>query len=317
MSRNNDLTMAMRAGLRQAAANILLTGSSLLRLLLAWQQPDRIPPATSTKLLILGTGPSLMASLEGVALRNADNLAIMSVNDYPLDGSFEVARPRYHVIADPAYWDNDSHKLHAAPLISALTAAAWPITLFLPTRARGSRLHKELIAAKRDICFYSPTSVMGFPLFEFTFFKLHVGMPKPQNVLVAAIAIALWMGVREVCLVGADHDWHREIFVDDHNALMTIPRHSYQAEDASVPFLKPTGVRRSLLGQQLRAGDIFTMREIFLAWAAVHDSYERLNRIAKRMHAKIINASARSFIDAFERRPLQAFLAEPLTPHQS
>jgi hypothetical protein len=234
---------------------------------------------------------------------------VLCVNEFYKEQSFRFLRPRLLAIADPAYWDDRCYGEYGGPLVAALADVDWECTLLLPKRARGTQLHRGL--AQRSVKFewFSTASVRGFAWFERALFGAKLGMPRAQNVLVAAIALGMWAGYRRIAILGADHTWHQEIDVDDDNLLLTSARHNYSATVNRKPFLKPHGIWKFREGKPLTRADVFSVREILLAWAAMHDSYERLAAIASRRGVHVVNSSTVSFIDAFERRPLREVLA--------
>jgi hypothetical protein len=269
----------------------------------------RFPERRGDKLLIMGSGPSLRESLRNLAPDSLRDVDLLCVNDFYKEQDFALLRPRLFVIADPAYWDDRCFGEYGGPLIAALAKIDWEFTLLVPKRARATHLHRALVQHRVNFEWFTTAAVRGFGWLESALFGAKLGMPRPQNVLVAAIALGLWAGYRDIAVIGADHSWHQEIDVDDDNMLLTSARHNYTSAVTRKPFLKPHGIWKFREGRQLTRTDVFSMREILLAWAAMHDSYERLVALAARRDVHIFNSSAVSFIDAFERRPLADFLA--------
>jgi hypothetical protein len=297
-------------------ANCTDTGHDALSLLhvLASGFPVRpqFPPRGSQRLLILGSGPSLGNSLRAVPADRLRGVDLLCVNDFYKEPSFGELRPAMLAIADPAYWDDRCLEEYGGPLVSALATIDWKLKLLLPARARGTRLHAALQERALDFALFPTASTRGHAWLESALFSAQLGMPRPQNVLVAAVALGMWAGYRELAVVGADHSWHQEIDIDDANTLFASARHNYSASVHPQPFLKPAGMWKYREGRPLARSDVFSMREILLAWAAMHDSYERLARLAQRRGIRVFNCSTLSFIDAFERRALADFIgAEP------
>jgi hypothetical protein len=290
---------------------------SLLRVVAAVRlSRPRFPAPRTQRLLILGSGPSLNRSLGTADVERIRDLDLMCVNDFYKEESFAILRPPMLTIADPAYWDERCFDEYGGPLVAALRRVDWRLNLLLPERARGTRLYQSLREHHIDFTGFSTATVRGPDWLESALFEARLGMPRPQNVLVAAIALGIWAGYREIAVIGADHSWHQEIDVDDTNVVMASARHSYSSQVRPKPFLKPAGVWKYRDDQPLARSDVFTMKEILLAWAAMHDSYERLARLASRRAIRIYNCSAISFIDAFDRVDLGAFLDGTLAASQ-
>jgi hypothetical protein len=274
-----------------------------------------LPAVSGDKLVILGSGPSLQSSLAELKGSLVSNTQFMSVNDYFKERSFKSLEPAFHVIADPIYWDDSCFEEYAEPLLRGIQTTDWKITLFLPTRSRRSKLHQALMSRGMLFSFYSTTPLSGFrPLVHFAFSQ-RLGMPKAQNVLVSAIAVALWLKFRSVTLLGADHSWHQEIEVDVKNTLLVKQIHSYDDQVEMRPFYKPRGIGKLASSTELESRDTFSMKEILRAWATMHESYEQLSEIAKSRDVSVFNSSAVSFIDAFERKSIAEFVGTPATPN--
>lgn len=258
--------------------------------------------------LILCSGPSLKASLSELRQLRRDAVSFVSVNDFYKNESFFELRPALHVIADPVYWEDLSFDEFAAPLARALGGLDWQLRLCLPYAARGTRLHNELDRCGISYGFFPATSVTSFDFMEALVFRAGLGMPTVQNVLVAALAISIWEGHRKIGVVGADHSWHEEIVMASDNILRVRTSHSYAISSNDVPFAKPSSMWKLRQKLNLERDDVFSIKEIFLAWARVHWSYESLARLSRPLQVTILNCSARSFIDAFQRSSLEEFL---------
>jgi hypothetical protein len=267
-----------------------------------------LPSAGSRRLVIFGTGPTLRETLTDIDPKECGDTDFMSVNEGYRDYSFTKFKPIYHVLADPIYWDPASAATYVTPLIAALDRSDWPVTVLLPLRAKGSVLHATLASRKAHITFYRSTTISGFHLFQYAAFLHRLGMPRVQNVLVAAISLGAWMQYPEIAVLGADHSWHETIVVNDRNIVCVRQLHSYENECAETPFLKPEGVGRSLSNKPLLKSDVFNMAEIFTAWSLVYESYYQLNLLTARLKCSVYNCSGKSFIDAFQRKPFKQFL---------
>ena len=244
---------------------------------------------------VLGTGPSLNSDL-GHLLSHLSGAEIFCVNDFYKSNYFNILKPKYYVIADQDYWGESRFKEIISPLIDAIVQANWEISLYLPVTARNSILDREARVMDLKVYFYNKTPLAGSAKVSSLLFKRRMAMPRPQNVLVAAIALAMWSGCKQINILGADHDWHNEIQVSNQNILKTKVRHSYDEQEVFRPFFKPR------TGSVDQVPVTFTVAEIFLAWSMIHRSYELLNVLAIKEGVEIYNCGSSSFIDAFNRK---------------
>ena len=116
-------------------------------------------------------------------------------------------------------------------------------------------------------------------------------MPRPRNVLIASIMVALREGYRRIDLVGADHTWSRDIWVDDRNRVISVQKHFY--EDNAKEFER---VAQEYAGYHLH--------DILNSLTIAFRSYHQIAAYAASIGADIRNCTPGSFIDAFPRHEL-------------
>lgn len=264
---------------------------SLLKILLK-SGSGKIPHANINKCIILGNGPSLKQSLT----KHADFIrqnTLVCVNSFALTAEYEQLKPSYYVMHDPGLWLSDSTL--TKDIFEAIKSKTnWQLTLFIPRSARKSSYLSALKNQNPEvnIQFYNYTIYKGFQNIGNWLFKNNWAMPQCQNVLVACCFLCINLRFKEVYILGADHTWHQDIFVDENNILCVKQIHFYENQEKVVakPFYK---------GLHLK--ETFDMNEIFTAWAKVFAGYKRVKAYADYSGCKIYNASEVSFIDAFER----------------
>ena len=116
-------------------------------------------------------------------------------------------------------------------------------------------------------------------------------MPRPRNVLIPAIMIAIKAGFKTIHLTGADHSWLRTIGVNDNNEVESIQPHFYADDKREL--------RRS--AAEYRG---YRLHDILQSFTVAFRSYHEIARFAAKEGVKIYNSTPGSFIDAFERRGL-------------
>lgn len=245
---------------------------------------------------ILGTGPSLRIDLIALNKLDRSKYNIYAVNEFYKTDDFFILKPENYVLVDPDYWNDKQYENLSLPLSQFIRTVSWPLNVWLPTEARRSRLVKVLSGYDLlTVKFFNNVPLSGSKLMCFVLFRMKLALPRCQNVLVAAISIAIWNGSKLVNLVGADHDWHKDIALSSNNVLLTKCNHVYGMADNFRPFYKPAQFGTNA------AVETFRISEIFFAWMHVHKSYELLEFLSSKMGVKILNCGSNSFIDAFER----------------
>lgn len=246
--------------------------------------------------VILANGPCLTKDLE----LNSSFISPRKkfcVNFFALSKEYEKIKPEYYVLAAPEFWlikTSSFFKEQKENLIDSLTKnTKWQMLILIPFQAKDSEFVRRL--SKNNFIsflFFNNTPVEGLQSISHLLFKLNLGMPRPHNVLIPSIFLALNLGFNKITILGADHSWHEEIKIDDSNTLTVNHEHFYDGNKVQMPMYK-------LEGEKYFIHDVF--RKLHFAFKG----YFVLRTYAESVGAKILNASSKSYIDAFERIRIQ------------
>lgn len=218
-------------------------------------------------------------------LRQNDTLAVNFAANAP---DFKDLRPKYYVLADPHFFQSDNDP-NVRLLISNLSAAIWPMTLFVP---RNSVIHPSLRNHPYiSVETFPLNGFEGFECIENIAFDKELGMPRPRNVLIPAIMIGIWMGYKKIYLTGADHTWTRTLSVDESNHVVSIQPHFYKDNEHEEARVVSTYSN-------------IRIHEILESFSVAFKSYHTIRRYADMHGVSIFNSTPGSFIDAFKRSPL-------------
>jgi hypothetical protein len=252
----------------------------------------------STRAYILGNGPSLKTNLSS----NIDLLksnCLFVVNDFAKSEYYQILKPKYYVLADPIYWITDLHKEYVDAgylLLKAIKEKTnWPIHLFIPQAGFKTNLFQSFFRENNNIiiCNYNSTEIEGFEKVNYFFYKKNLGMPRPQNVLVPCIFLAINIGFTEVNLLGTDHSWTKDLVVNEENEVCFSDSHFYdQGKSKFIPFYDING-------------NIYKMHQILYDFGLMFEAYQYLRKYADYRKVKVFNRTSESFIDAFERKSIK------------
>lgn len=254
------------------------------------EKSAKINPANSAtnQLIILGNGPSLRTNLNNDLdlLRSADTLAVNFAANTP---EFSEIQPTYYLLADPHFFDKAGDDPNVGRLIENLNSITFPMTLFVPAGARkaDSYFHNHNLTVKH----FSFTAVEGYTWFENAMMNSHRGMPRPRNVLIPSIMVGIWLGYKEIYLLGADHSWLKTLSVNDRNEVVSIQPHFYKEDSREQQRVNEVYVNRQL-------------HEVLESMMIAFKSYHRIREYADRCGTQIFNSTPGSMIDAFERASL-------------
>ncbi|WP_064196199.1 MULTISPECIES: hypothetical protein [Emticicia] len=245
---------------------------------------------------ILGNGPSLNHAL-------AENLNFLQetdtycVNLFALSEVYSSLKPQNYVFLDPAFFmydeQNDGRQDIKKTYEAIFEKTDWAMRFFVPASGRNSYFVKRLKKEKPNVqvCLFNYTIVRGFPAFRNWIFKHNLGMPQCQNILAASLYVALVQNYESVYLFGADHSWHEEMRITEQNEFEMRQIHFYD-NSADIKHEKVVDVRNNSRP---------SLQAQFLSLHKVFFSYEILRSFAQSRHIKVLNASKKTYIDAFER----------------
>lgn len=240
-------------------------------------------------LIILGNGPSLAKNI-------ADDMDLLTSNDTLAvnfagnTAEFLSIRPRYYLLMDPHFFTLPSPDPNVTRLFDHFNSVVnWDMTLFIPTNrhAKSLRLTNPHIRIER----FNPIGVEGYNWLIKKACDTRRGLPRPRNVLIPAIMTGIWLGYKEIYLLGADHSWLRTLDVDENNTVVSIQPHFYA--DGEEEHKRVATMFRDIHLHQLLWG-------FHLAFKGYHI----IQRYASSIGVNIYNSTPGSYIDAFPRRSI-------------
>jgi hypothetical protein len=279
--------------------NFLLTLKSVLKILMSSKFVRvTLPKKESEELVIMGNGPSLKNTID-LHREFLNNKPLMAVNAFATSDEYTLLKPAYYIIVDPQFWIDspiEGMKTYRDSILNAIIEKTkWPLNLFLPFQAKQNKDFIHRIGSNSLIkpVFFNKTTVKGYKWFSFNCYKFNLGIPRPENILIPSLILGINMGFHTIHLAGADHSWHETITINEDNNLTRKDSHFYDKETPKTHTVK----------------DIFKGRPIY-----IHNQFESLATVFKIYHViesyalyrkvRIYNISAKSYIDAFERKKL-------------
>lgn len=262
--------------------------ASLVKIVLLSDWSTPFPhTASGEELVILGNGPSLNDTIanHGDFLKSHKLLA---VNFAANTGEFSVLLPDYYVLADPLFFNGTALE-NVQKLWNRLNAVEHRMTLCIPAKYKNKSL--PLNNSNIKTVYYNLTPVEGFDFIENWAYSTGLGMPRPRNVLIPSIMLALRLGFKKIYIAGADHSWTKTISVDDDNNVVSIQPHFYKENEK-----EEQRIRKDYMN--------YPLHQIMHSFYVAFKSYHTIERYAQKTGAKILNITPGSFIDAFERLKL-------------
>jgi hypothetical protein len=280
----------MRNNWMQFVTSAWQTFLSIIKIVLQSRWKNTLPDSFKNKeeLLILANGPSLTYTVEN-SKAFVTTKTLLVVNFFAISPIFDKVCPELYLIADPLFWIvPEKCVLLFKTLADKVT---WSMSFFIPAHACKNKEWQPMISGNPNIHVYTynTTPIEGFQRFCNFVFRKGWGVPRPHNVLIPSIAIALRLPFRKIYLAGADHSWLSEITVTDNNVVLMNQKHFYD-QNKSQPAI--------VLQENLKSAPLYIiLYHMYIAFK----SYFVLESYARRLGKEIINITPMSYIDAFKK----------------
>lgn len=267
---------------------------SMMKIIVRSRFGLKLPQTTNTTCAILGNGPSLRQSL-AEDLEFMKNTDLFCVNNFIQSDEFAVLKPQNYVLLDSyySYFDGLIHNREdIRKTYDKFMDVSWPVKVYVPYTWHKSFWVTSISKANANVRFYYFNYVItkGFSWFRHFIFKNNLGMMQCENVLGSSLFLAINSGYQEVYLFGADHSWHEQYTMQDNRILLT-DRHFYDKSEVQARVIKdPNNLNKKV-----------TIADLFLSLHKAFRAYHVIAAYAATRGTRILNASAKSYIDTFER----------------
>ncbi|MBO7194546.1 MAG: hypothetical protein J6V27_00705 [Alistipes sp.] len=254
----------------------------------------------SQKLAVLGNGPSLKNQLPRLIEQKEWEYAdMMAVNFFALSPEFTTIKPKYYILSDPMFFRSAGYIQRIDNLYKTLaTKVSWPMILYVQHYNPEHFNYSAAIGNNpniRIVPFHS-TVFRGFRCVEFWCYRHGLGSGNWGTVIQNGILSAIQVGYKTIELYGVDHTLLDGLMVDERNRLCRIQSHYYDSTPAEAQpiFYNATNPPRP-----------YTMYEYLAETAELFRGHEVLRGFAAEQGVRIINRTAGSMIDAYERNPMK------------
>lgn len=249
--------------------------------------------------LILGNGPSLNQSIE----KYKDlfgNYDLICVNNFAISSVYTEIKPQFYIInAHIIFYPENKISQKYINVRNEIfdnirIKTNWNLYLMVPFIAKKSAYFRSFLESNKNITpiYFNTTAIEGIPFINHFLFKLGYGSPRPHNILIPAIINSIYIGYKEINIIGADHSWLPEIFVNENNEALVNQKHFYD-EKESAPDKMEDYIHRPR-----------HLHEIIHKFYLSFKGYWEIRDYAKAKNITIYNASEFSMIDAFDRKKL-------------
>ena len=258
-----------------------------------------IDMAQSKSVAILGNGPSLGRELpQLIEQRVWEKMDLMAVNFFALSEEFTLIKPKYYVISDPMFFRKAGYSERVQSLYKALAEKVdWNMKLYVQYYNPEHFDYRTAICHNPNIEIvpFHTTVFHGFRSVEFWCYRRGLGSGNFGTVIQNGEFIALQLGYRRIELYGVDHTLLDGLMVDEKNRVCRRKSHYYDTEQSPAEpiFYNATNPPRP-----------YTMSEYLSETAELFRGHEVLRDFSNECGVQIVNRTAHSMIDAYEREPM-------------
>lgn len=248
--------------------------------------------------VIIGNGPSLkneFTIIEEFLNRSQNDFDFICVNTFATSKFYEIIKPSKYVIVDPLFFTDTTEDISLNIKRDSITKSlinktSWPVSLYIPRYYVKSYFVQSL--ANNDYIDIKPLNNIplegGVELFKHILFKLRLGNPVGQNVMITATFLGIQKKYKKIFLFGADHSWLCNLKVL-HNNFITLDDKHIDESDENVIVLKEQD------GRPKKLPDF--VNQLYVMFR----EYHVLSNYATKANTEILNMTKGSFIDAFKK----------------
>lgn len=274
--------------IKEEAGKVAASAASLVKVALMSRRPSAKGGVKDRAIVVMGNGPSLRKTIDDDSewLGSHDLLAVNFAANTP---DYFRLKPEYYVLADGHFFNGAPSDPNVARLWKELAATEWKMTLWVPWKFAAQAWRMIGMHSTVEVKVFNLTPLEGNDMVCHRMMDAGLGMPRPRNVLIPAIMIAMREGYRTIYLAGADHTWTRTLSVDEENFVVSVQPHFYKDNDE-----EHRRVRSTYAGLHLH--------DVLGSMTVAFRSYWQIAEYARKKGVDIINATPGSMIDAFPRR---------------
>lgn len=250
---------------------------------------------SNKRCFIFGNGPSV----KNLDLNKFRNEYIFVVNEFDRHPQFKNLEHVYHIIADPYYFVNDKNT-YFWERIKNKSDTANKNTSFIFHIAGKNLIKKENLFTKNKVYYLSTQGIMS-EHFDFNI-ELNKTVPWPKNSLLSCLMASVYMGFREIYLLGCDHDFLATRIGLDQGKPKTFD-HFYENEELKQISTMEPGKAKEKLAIRYKWDENMggSYEQLMVQILQLFKNYRLFYNKAMELHPdiKIFNATPGSYLDVF------------------
>lgn len=256
-----------------------------LRDCLKYGKPEKIEKITD-RVVVCGNGPSIKEM--DFEYYKSLGYEFLCVNFFALSEElFFKMKPKYYCMIDPGIFDDENYK-RIEPLIHIMDKVSWNMQLIMLMDQKELTNNPRIKVIRINRTFLKSHS----DRYKYNYYHANIASGGYQNVIIAALYYLITAQALEVCLVGVETDFHRELVVGRNNHVYRECVHFYGDETLD---LQEAG--------EIKLGELY--KYFYYYYLTLYQYYD-MSKYAMSQSVKIVNLCVNSFIDVFQKKEMKS-----------
>lgn len=236
---------------------------------------------------IIAGGPSVA----NINLGNFSNEYTFVVNEFDKNPQYHKLKPKFHTVFDTAYFTEGETEYLQKQFRSKGVSVSRETILFLNLRAK--EFVKKYNLFKNHTVYYLGTQGIFTDNFPFNI-GIDKYVPQPKNSVLLCLMTAVWMGFKEIYLMGCEHNFLS--YNIGYGKDLTYG-HSYDDERSRLDPTNDEVMKKFIAPRDLKLTYEKNIANILQLFRNYRFFYEKIHK--QDPDIKIYNATPDSFLDVF------------------
>lgn len=245
---------------------------------------------------ILGSGPSI----KDIDLNTLKNEYVFAVNEFDRHAQYKNLQHVYHVLADACYFIDNKNTYFWERLKHKSDTADPAVTYFFHIKGK-ELVKREGLFSKNKIYYLSSQGIIS-DHFDFNI-DLDKTMPWPKNSILSCLMVAVYLGFREIYLLGCEHNFLTLNVGIEQGRKKTLDHFFVNEELENMTNISEEEARKKIITRfgHWEGREDYTYESKMAQILQLFKNYRLFYQKVKRKYSeiKIFNATPNSYLDVF------------------
>lgn len=254
---------------------------------------------------ILGSGPSI----KDLDLNRLQDEYVLVVNEFDRHPQFKNLRHVHHVLADACYFIDNKNTYFWERLKHKSDTTDSAVTYFFHVKGK-TLVEKEKLFSKNKIHYLSSHGIIS-DHFDFNI-NLNKTLPWPKNSILSCLMIAVYLGFREIYLLGCEHNFLTLNVGMEQGRKKTLDHFFVNQELENMIHMDEKEAKEKMTARfgHWEGHENYTYESKIAQILQLFKNYRLFYQKVRGLHPeiKIFNLTPNSYLDVFPARSLEEIL---------